>query len=342
MTDGVVTGSMTDRVKADGNGSVEKKTVEKKFVDFESALSLTGEEVDRALLSSPAVVRTYTSHLALARGKFFRAVSLLTCAMNSDSLIDENAVKLAAAVEVLHLATLVHDDVIDDADIRRGLPTLQKKFGKRTAVICGDYLLSRALQIAASIENKKDYLDIDVPDYVARICAGELSEQINAGNYGLSIYQYLKIIAGKTAALFEASFYAGAVLSGCDRSEYRAYKKLGYYLGMIFQLTDDCMDFEATESVAQKPVQSDFEKGVVTLPVIRALQTDAGLKEKAARKEVSADEIGRAVVRAGGLDFTKLVAKRYHSKYMKLLDGLDAPDEKKRRLAELVDRALNR
>lgn len=337
MTDGVAAVNMSDRAAAERGGPAEKK-----YISFESALSLVREEVDRALLSSPAVVRTYTSHLALARGKFFRAVSLLTCAMNSEGMIDPNAVKLAAAVEVLHLATLVHDDVIDDADTRRGLPTLQKKFGKRTAVICGDYLLSRALQIAASIENKKDYLDIDVPDYVARICVGELSEQINTGNFDLSVYQYLKIIAGKTAALFEASFFAGAVLSGCDRSEYGAYKKLGHYLGMIFQLTDDCMDFEATESVAQKPVQSDFEKGVVTLPVIRALRMDPGLKERAARQEVTADEISTAVVSTGGLSFTRLVAKRYHGKYVKLLDRLVATEDKKRRLAEIADRALYR
>ena len=337
MTDGVAAVNMSDRAAAERGGPAEKK-----YISFESALSLVKEEVDRALLSSPAVVRTYTSHLALARGKFFRAVSLLTCAMNSEGMIDPNAVKLAAAVEVLHLATLVHDDVIDDADTRRGLPTLQKKFGKRTAVICGDYLLSRALQIAASIENKKDYLDIDVPDYVARICVGELSEQINTENFDLSVYQYLKIIAGKTAALFEASFFAGAVLSGCDRSEYGAYKKLGHYLGMIFQLTDDCMDFEATESVAQKPVQSDFEKGVVTLPVIRALRMDPGLKERAARQEVTADEISTAVVSTGGLSFTRLVAKRYHGKYVKLLDRLVATEDKKRMLAEIADRALYR
>lgn len=315
---------------------------EREFIGYDNALSLVKEEVDRALFSSHAVVKTYTSHLALTRGKFFRAASLLTCAMNNDGLIDYNAVKLAAAVEVLHLATLVHDDVIDDADIRRGLPTLQKKFGKKTAVICGDYLLSTALRMAASVENKRDYLDIDVPDYVARICVGELTQHVNNGNFDLSFYQYLKIIAGKTAALFEASFFAGAVLSGCGSHEYNAYKKLGRCLGMVFQLTDDCMDFEADEDMARKPVQSDFEKGVVTLPVILAFRKDASLKERAARNEVTADEINRAVVRTEGLSFTRLVAKRYYSKYIKLLDRIDAAGDKKKRLTALADRALMR
>ncbi len=332
MTDSVIAEKITDN----------NNTAGKALVDFDSALLLAKEEVDRALFSSPGIVRTYTGYLAQTSGKFFRAVSLLTCAMDEEGLIDTNAARLSASIEVLHLATLVHDDVIDDADTRRGLPTLQKKFGKKTAVICGDYLLSTALRLAASIDNKKDYLDIDMPDYVSRICAGELSQHINNGNFDLSVYQYLRIISGKTAALFEASYFAGAVLSGCDSSEFITYKKLGRYLGMIFQLTDDCMDFEADESVARKPVQSDFERGVVTLPVIRALQKDSGLKERAAGNSVTRDEINEAVVRTEGLSFTRMVAKRYHSKYIRLLDRLDTSEDKKERLTKLADRALMR
>ena len=111
---------------------------------------------------------------------------------------------------------------------------------------------------------------------------------------------------------------------------------------MVFQLTDDCMDFEADEDMARKPVQSDFEKGVVTLPVILAFRKDASLKERAARNEVTADEINRAVVRTEGLSFTRLVAKRYYSKYIKLLDRIDAAGDKKKRLTALADRALMR
>jgi heptaprenyl diphosphate synthase len=239
------------------------------YIDLKSALSKSKEEVDRALYSSPLLVRTYVKHLTGTKGKFIRAVSLLACAMNKDAQVDINAVKFASAIELLHLATLVHDDVIDDADIRRGTPTLQKMFGKRTAVICGDYLLSVALKLASSVSNKKDYLDINMPDYVSRVCAGELNQHVNNGNYDLTVYKYLKIISGKTAALFEASFFAGAVLCGCDSSELKLYKKMGRCLGMIFQLIDDCMDFEATESVAQKPVPE-------AMSVVIAKQDDMG------------------------------------------------------------------
>ena len=260
--------------------------------------------------------------------------------MNNEGLIDANAVKLAAAIEVLHLATLVHDDVIDDADIRRGVPTLQKMFGKRTAVICGDYLLSVALKLASSVTNKKDYQDIDMPDYVSKVCAGELNQHINNGNFDLTVYKYLKIIAGKTAALFEASYYAGAVLSGCEGSELKLYKKMGRSLGMLFQLIDDCMDFEADESIAKKPVQSDFEKNVVTLPIIKAFQADAGLKDRAAQHSLSARELNEAVRRTNGLVFTRLVAKKYYNRYLKTMEGLKLTDEKKVRLTEILDKAF--
>jgi heptaprenyl diphosphate synthase len=309
------------------------------YIDFDSALSRSREEVDRALFSSPALVRGYVKHLTGTKGKFIRAVSLLTCAMNNEGLVNHDAVVFAAAVELLHLATLVHDDVIDDADIRRGVPTLQKMFGKRTAVICGDYLLSVSLKLAASVRSRKDYLDIDVPDYVSRVCTGELSQHINNGNFDLSVYQYLKIIAGKTAALFEASFFAGAVLSGCESAEYKLYKKMGRSLGMLFQLIDDCMDFEADESIAKKPVQSDFGKDVVTLPIIKALQADASLKDKAAQHELSAEELNDAVKKFDGLGFTRLMAKKYHNRYIKTMDRLSLTEEKKVRLTEIVDNA---
>jgi len=334
---------MNDAAGANGAVACDNTSAEKKMLDFGSALSLAQEEVDRALFSSPAVVRTYTKHLATAKGKFIRAVSLLTCAMDRDGLVDANAAKLAAAVEVLHLATLVHDDVIDDADTRRGQPSLQKMFGKRTAVICGDYLLSVALRIVASVENKKDYkdyLDIKIPDYVGRICTGELRQHINNGNYSLSVLQYLKIISGKTAALFEASFFAGAQLAGCSQEEIKAYRKMGHCLGMIFQLTDDCMDFEADESVAKKPVQSDFEKNVVTLPMIKAFHDDAALKQKAQNNELTREELNKAVMRTEGLAFTRMLAKKYYNKYLKLLGRIDISGEKGERLKELLNKAF--
>lgn len=306
---------------------------------FDDALSLVMNEVDRALSASPSIVRKYTKHLASSRGKFIRAVSLLTCAQDQDGRIHANAVKFAAAVEILHLATLVHDDVIDDADIRRGFPTLQKQYGKRTAVICGDYLLCIALKLASDIPNKQDYLSLDIPDYLTRVCFGELNEQINNGNFDLTVYRYLKIISGKTAALFEASFYAGAVLSENDPSAIRKYRKLGRYLGMIFQLIDDCMDFEATRDIARKPVQSDFEQNVITLPLIHAFANLLGLKEKARENELTRKVVDDAVAGTNAISYTRMVARKYYDKYVKILEDMDIAKSKRKGLLSILDKA---
>lgn len=324
------------------------------YISYESALELTKDAVDSTLSGSPSVIREYTSHLITSRGKFIRAVSLITCARNGDDLVHPNAVKSAAAIEILHLATLVHDDVIDDADTRRGFPTLQRKYGKKTAVICGDYLLCVALKLASSVANRQDYLNIDTPDYMARVCFGELSQHINNANFDLTVYRYLKIISGKTAALFEASFHAGAILSGCDKADINRYKRLGRYAGMIFQLIDDCMDFEATESVARKPVQSDFEQNVVTLPLIHALANKLGLKEQARMHERAVDtvngrprasgltrsQINEAVLSTGGLTYTRMVAKKYYNKFIKTMNELDISENKRKGLRAILDMAF--
>ena len=213
---------------------------------YEEAISCVKKEVERTLTRSPKIIREYLSHLSLSQGKYIRAVSVITCAEDKEGKVHPNAAKLAAAIEILHLATLVHDDVIDNADLRRGKETLQKKYGKRTAVICGDYLLCLALKMISQISNKKDYLELDLPDYIGKLCLGELNQQINNKNLNLSIFQYLKIISGKTAALFEASFYSGAVMAGCNEKETKKYRQVGNYIGMIFQLSDDCIDFDTT------------------------------------------------------------------------------------------------
>ncbi|MGE5614696.1 MAG: polyprenyl synthetase family protein [Bacillota bacterium] len=321
----------------ENNGSQKEEI---RYLTYGEALELVKDLTSEKLFSSPRVVRKYTEHLAKSRGKYIRAASLLACAMNDEGLVHPDAAHLAAAIEILHLATLVHDDVIDDADIRRGLPTVQKKFGKKTAVICGDYLLCVALKMAVSTDKGKEFPDIRMPDYVMKICSGELMQHLNAGNFELSPYEYLKIISGKTAELFEASFHAGAYLSGRSRSEITIYRRLGHYLGMIFQLTDDCLDFEAAEDDIGKPVLSDFEKNVMTLPIIHAFRKVAGLKDKAVKSGISANEILEGVKAAASLEYTRSVAKKYYAKYLKLLETLPAAECKKKILKELLDKSF--
>ncbi len=309
------------------------------MVRSEDALELVKQEVDRILTKSPLIIREYTKHLTSSQGKFIRAVSVIICAENEDGMIHRNAIKIAAAIELLHLATLVHDDIIDNAELRRGRITLQKKYGRRTAVICGDYLLSTALRTAASIENKKEYLELSLPDYVGKVCLGELDQYINNDNINLSIYRYLKIISGKTAALFEASFFAGAVFSGCSEAQAKRYRQLGFYVGMIFQLTDDCIDFEETVEGASKPVQSDYEQGVITLPLIHALSQMADFKDRAKDHGITRAEINDAVARTGGIKFTRLMVDKYYTKSMRVIDQLEVTPHKREQLIQVLKKA---
>lgn len=316
----------------------ENKNLNNECIAYDEAIGLVKDEVDNILSTSPLIIRKYTKHLTYSRGKFIRGMSVIMCAENVDGSIHPNAIKIAAAIEILHLATLVHDDVIDNADIRRGEDTLQKKYGKRTAVICGDYLLCSALKLTASIEKPEDYLKLNVPDYMGKVCLGELNQHINNKNLNLSVYQYLKIIAGKTAALFEASFYAGALFLENREKDLNRYRQLGFYIGMIFQLTDDCIDFENTRDEALKPVQSDYEQGVVTLPLIHAFKNLNGLKEKA-EQGLTRNEINEAVKKTGGLDYTILLVKKYYKKSMKIMNQLDIHNEKKERLLLILNKA---
>lgn len=310
-----------------------------KEIIYEEAIELVHAKVNHILMKAPILIRKYTNHLVSDKGKFIRARSLIICAEDKSGKIHSNAIILAAALELLHLATLVHDDVIDNAELRRGNITLQKKYGKKTAVICGDYLLCEALKLTASIKDKQDYLTVSFPDYMSKVCLGELAQHTNNGNLDLSMYQYFKIISGKTAALFDAAFFAGAYFSGSDEKELNRYRKLGFILGIIFQLTDDCIDFEITEEAAMKPVQSDYEQGVITLPLIHAFREISDLKNKAIHSELSRSEINDAVTKSGGLIFTRRLVQRYDTKARHLIHSLDITDSKKEKLILILNQA---
>lgn len=318
---------------------LNKPEVNTEVLKADEAIEMVKSEVEKTLANSPLVIREFTRHLMTSRGKYIRAISVIMCAEDKDGNIHPNAVKMAAAIEILHLATLVHDDIIDNADLRRGEVTLQKKYGKRTAVICGDYLLSVSLQMVASMKNKKEFMDMELPDYVGKVCLGELNQHINNANLNLTIYRYLKIISGKTAALFEASYFAGAIFSGCSEKEVKQYKRLGNYVGMIFQLTDDCIDFENTVETANKPVQSDYEQGVITLPLIHALGTLDEFKLKAETSNITREEINAAVKKSDGIGFTKMFVQKYYNKSMRIINQLDAADNKKAKLIAVLNKA---
>jgi len=191
----------------------------------------------------------------------------------------------------------------------------------------------------ASVSEKKDYLERKIPNFVSRVCLGELNQHINNGNYDLSVFQYLKIIAGKTACMFQAAFYAGASLVEKDERIIKKYAKIGRYIGMVFQLTDDCMDFETTERIAKKPVQSDYEQNVITLPLIHTFKNLENLKDRAKSHSLTRSEINAMVKMAGGLFYTRRLAKKYHRKAMQTLQFLEISEDKREKIVSIADKA---
>lgn len=307
---------------------------------LEQAKQKTNELLRREIaVAPPKIVRERTAYLADSQGKQLRAQSLLLCAQK-DGMVAADAVYAAAAIELIHLASLLHDDVIDDSPVRRNAETLQKKHGKHTAVLCGDYFLCRSMKLLSNIEDEAVKGELLFVDCMNRLCMGELWQTINLFNFQLQIPQYLRIVAGKTAALFEAAFYAGALFAKADKRTAKQYARLGRMMGIIFQISDDCIDYETDESIAQKAVQLDFQEGVVTLPLIYAIQADpqlaAQLKEPALMQTA---DVCRAVCKNGGVEKALKLSERYYEKAHTLLGRMDVPEEQKQALHAIIHRA---
>ncbi|MBE6903909.1 MAG: polyprenyl synthetase family protein [Ruminococcaceae bacterium] len=277
-------------------------------INISTLLSEVSEIIKGALLGAPELILTYTQHLTNATGKMFRARLLLVSSWEADKEISQEAKILAAAAELVHLASLVHDDVMDRADKRRGIQTLNSKFSDKEAVICGDYIIAIAIKLISRIELKEKKKNF--PDYASKMCEGQLREFLNINNVTMSAYTYFRIIKGKTAALFEAVCFAGASL--CEAEDINRYKKIGHYSGMAFQLMDDYRDVK--QSTELKNANSDIKNGVVTLPQILAFCKG----------------------REFGEEKTYECAKKYIQKAIKEIELLKATESKKQALKDII------
>ncbi|MBM3127037.1 MAG: polyprenyl synthetase family protein [Chloroflexi bacterium] len=188
----------------------------------------------------------------------------------------EQAITLAISTELVHAATLIHDDLIDKSSVRRGSPTVNSRWSGTATVLAGDFLLARAADIAASIENFR------VMRIFARtlmtICEGEIRQDFARAHWPPNREEYYRHIESKTASLFVAATEGGAILSGAPENEIAALKEYGRTLGMAFQMVDDILDFTADENELGKPVGSDLRQGTFTLPIFYYLEQDARAK----------------------------------------------------------------
>lgn len=243
-----------------------------------------------------------------------------------DRPADDRIVQIAAAIETLHLATLIHDDVIDDADRRRGDPSLHALYGRKQAVLMGDFLLSRCFSMIAEGTERENALRLAAA--VGHLVRGEINQMFEAGRDAFSRRAYLRRIAGKTATLFGLSLVTGANETKAPRGQIAALARAGYNLGMAFQVIDDILDFTARPDAIGKPVASDLRAGIYTLPVIVAVNRDPQIRELVVPPPSDERAIGRAVeaIRtAGGLAAARSNAAAYTARAHRAIGALAEP-----------------
>jgi heptaprenyl diphosphate synthase len=224
--------------------------------------------------------------------------------------------RAAMAIEFIHNATLIHDDLIDGAPTRRGLRTIHETLGPNPAIIIGDYYFAKGANLMSQIGNPE--IDAVLSQTVMTICFGEMLQLTSQRRYDQSLDEYYAKIERKTAVLLAASTFCGAVLGGLDDRQVEAIRRFGRLLGMSFQIADDVLDYLATEEEVGKPVGNDLKQGTVTLPLMLARQSTNGRLDAVLAKPVLDDadyaDVVRIVRDSSGIDESYAYAKTFGDK----------------------------
>ena len=278
------------------------------FGPVASDFTAINELIESSLHSRVPLVAEIAAYLVQAGGKRLRPLLVLLAARAcGDS--SQNPVKLAVAIEFLHTAMLLHDDVVDESTLRRGRRTANAEWGNAASVLVGDFLHSRAFELMVELGC------IDVMALISKattgIAEGEVQQLTLLQNTSTSEADYLEVIYRKTALLFEVSAESGAVLGGASASEAAAYREYGRHLGLAFQLMDDWLDYEGTAQELGKNTGDDLAEGKVTLPIILALKaagaSDRRILEQAITQpgSVAFEDVRCIAERYGGIESTR-------------------------------------
>ncbi len=270
-----------------------------------------------ARMDSPvALIPQLAAHIVAAGGKRLRPLLTLAAARMCGYAGDRH-VALAACVEFIHTATLLHDDVVDESVLRRGLASANAVFGNKASVLVGDFLFARAFQLMVS-DGSLRVLEI-LSGAAATIAEGEVLQLQTQNDLSTSETQYLEVIHGKTAALFAAACQVGAVVASRPTEEEGALAEYGTNLGMAFQLVDDALDYAADEALLGKTVGDDFREGKITLPVLAAYASGSEDQRAFWRRTIEAseqedadlDQAMRLVAQTGAIEATIARARTF-------------------------------
>tara|TARA_R110001599_G_scaffold35637_5_gene112417 strand:- start:452 stop:1447 length:996 start_codon:yes stop_codon:yes gene_type:complete len=309
----------------------------------DSEFTAVNDFIIEQLHSNVPLVENIGHYIVDAGGKRLRPLLSLLCA-GAIGRIDEKHLHLAAVIEFIHTATLLHDDVVDISALRRGRPTANANWGNAPSVLVGDFLYSRAFQILVKIGSFP--LMGLLSDTTNTVAEGEVLQLTRAGNPDTSEATYFEVIRSKTAVLFGAACSGAAILS--DNAEHQsALHQYGVNLGIAFQLIDDILDYEGDPAETGKNVGDDLAEGKPTLPLIYLLEHGSEAHKELVRDAISnksaeqLDAIVSAVKQCGALDYCHAAAKRYTYAAIAALNGL-APSPYRSALEKLTEIALSR
>ena len=296
------------------------------FSIIESELARVRTLIEGDLSGCSELISGMAACVNAGRGKVIRPGLLLLSGIACGELT-ENHIKAAAIFEMIHNVSLLHDDVIDEGKSRRGAPTLNSICGNESAVLFGDLLLGRVMQMCVGLDKR-------VAEIIAlsavRTCEGELRQISQRGNWSLSEPEYIEIIAGKTAALFEGACATGAVLAGAGESTVKSLAFYGRNVGIAFQITDDLLDLVGEQDKTGKPAGNDLDRDKLTLPLIHLLKT-ASEAEKQKVKQILSRQNGDAgrmelvekLNTSGSIEYARKQAEEFVGQAITAIAGFD-------------------
>ena len=296
------------------------------------------------LASDVVLINQISEHIISSGGKRLRPMLHLLAARAAGYQGNDH-VPLAALIEFIHTSTLLHDDVVDESDLRRGRKTANALWGNAASVLVGDFLYSRSFQMMVELDSMR--IMRILADTTNRIAEGEVLQLLNIGNADTSEQAYLDVIERKTAVLFSAATRLGAVLAGLPRDQEEALARYGLDLGYAFQIADDVLDYVSDAETLGKNIGDDLAEGKPTLPVIHAIAKGTPEQAASLRRAIesggldSLDNIVAAIRDTGALEHARSRAEHYARSAQSALSTLPASDARDA-LAVLADYSVNR
>ncbi|MFV9474328.1 octaprenyl diphosphate synthase [Advenella sp. RU8] len=267
--------------------------------------------IRQRLNSEVVMIRTIGDYIISAGGKRMRPAMVLMVA-NALGYKGADHHLMAAIIEFIHTSTLLHDDVVDESDMRRGRSTANAVFGNAASVLVGDYLYSRSFEMMVDIDSMR-VMQI-VSNATTIIAEGEVLQLLNVHDPDVSVERYLQVVRYKTAKLFEAAAQTGAVIAGATPEQEKAAAEYGCYVGTAFQLIDDVLDYSGDAEALGKNVGDDLREGKPTLPLIRVMQVGTPEQRDLVYKaietgEADFTEVARAIQATDALEYTRKIAE---------------------------------